>query len=389
MTGPRLAGDGARAFAKEPDSAGRLASTTRCRSSDASFRRALVDWYKVARRDLPWRHARDPYAIWVSETMLQQTRTRTVLPYYERFMSELPSVHALAEATEARVLALWSGLGYYRRARMLHAAARQVVSVHGGRFPHDLGDLRRLDGVGAYTAGAIASIAFGRRAPLVDGNVARVLARVFAIDKDVKTAPGSALLWALAARLVGDAEQDPGDWNQALMELGATVCTPRDPGCPVCPARAACLALSRGLVGQLPRVQRKAAPRVVHRVAVVLASSGSVLLARRTPGALFGGLWEPPGSDGPMSALAAGLGIDERCLELAGEVVHVLTHRRMHVGVARGPLPRREVWPLPGPDYDAIERVRLSDLSSRGHSSLARKILTVANLPARDLLSKK
>jgi A/G-specific adenine glycosylase len=155
--------------------------------------------------------------------MLQQTRVETVIPYYERFLRELPDVGSLAEATEDRVLSLWSGLGYYRRARMLHAAAMQVVAEHGGRVPAEPSQLERLPGVGAYTAGAVASIAFGGRAALVDGNVARVLARIFGVEDDVKSAAGSARIWSLARQLVAEVDGDPGDWNQALMELGATV----------------------------------------------------------------------------------------------------------------------------------------------------------------------
>jgi A/G-specific adenine glycosylase len=149
--------------------------------------RALLDWYVAARRDLPWRHSRDPYAVWLSETMLQQTRVETVIPYFQRFLRELPTIGHLAEAPESRVLTLWSGLGYYRRARMLHAAAKQVALEHGGVLPSEVAELRRLRGIGAYTAGAVASIAFGRRAALVDGNVARVLARLFAVEDDVKS----------------------------------------------------------------------------------------------------------------------------------------------------------------------------------------------------------
>jgi A/G-specific adenine glycosylase len=217
----------------------------------------LASWYRRTCRDLPWRRTRDPYAIWVSETMLQQTRVETVLPYYERFLRELPDVASLAEAPEERVLALWSGLGYYRRARMLHAAAKKVAGEHAGRMPDDPAALRRLDGVGAYTAGAVASIAFGRRAALVDGNVARVLARLFAVEEDVKSAAGAARVWAIAERLVGAVQEPPGEWNQALMELGATVCVPRAPLCAVCPVAPWCAARSLGIAAELPRVSPK------------------------------------------------------------------------------------------------------------------------------------
>ena len=317
--------------------------------------------------------------------MLQQTRTQTVLPYYDRFMRELPTVHALAEASEEKVLALWSGLGYYRRARMLKAAAQRVASEYGGRIPGEVRELRQLDGVGAYTAGAIASIAFGRRAALVDGNVARVLARLFAVDDDVRSARGKARLWALAEQHVAATPGDPGDWNQALMELGAMVCSPRDPKCGACPVREHCKAFAHGTVAELPRVGSKAPARAVRRAAIVLASTRAVLLARRRGDALFGGLWEPLSADGEIASLAESLEVDARKLRSAGEVVHVLSHRRMHVEVARGTLPRRKAWRLPGSDYEAIESVALEDVGARAHSTLARKVLIMANVPLRGL----
>ncbi len=361
-----------------------LASAIRLMTK-GDLQRSLLDWYARERRDLPWRRVRDPYATLVSETMLQQTRIQTVLPYYERFMRELPTIYALAEAPEERVLALWSGLGYYRRARMLQAAAKCVAAVHGGRIPQETSDLRELEGVGAYTAGAIASIAFGRRAALVDGNVARVLARLFLIEEDIKSTRAKALLWKLAEKLVTTADGHPGDWNQALMELGATVCSPRDPRCGACPVRDHCKALERGLVATLPRSEARPRPRLIRRVAVVLASSVAVLLARRRTDSMMGGLWEPPSGEGDIDVLASRLGVHPRSLQSAGEVVHVLTHRRMRVEVARGALPRRKRWALPGTDYDAIERVALEDLASLAHSSLARKVLIVANVPLRGL----
>jgi A/G-specific adenine glycosylase len=341
----------------------------------------LLPWYRKNRRDLPWRRTRDPYAIWVSETMLQQTRVDTVLPYYERFLRELPDVASLAEAPEERVLALWSGLGYYRRARMLHAAAKTVAASDDGRLPEDPRELQQLDGVGAYTAGAVASIAFGRRAPLVDGNVARVLARVFAMEEDVKGAAGAARVWSLAAQLVGEVEGPPGDWNQALMELGAMVCTPREPRCRQCPVSATCEGRARGIAEQLPRTTPKRKPVAVQRVALVLASPSEVLLARRRPGALFGGLWEPPAADGAdPRPLAARLGVAEGALRAGARVIHVLSHRRMEVEVSLAPLGRRRRWSPPGPEYDAVEVVGVTDVATRPHSTLARKILAAAGV---------
>jgi len=320
--------------------------------------------------------------------MLQQTRVQTAIPYYERFLSELPTLRDLAEASEERVLALWSGLGYYRRARLLQAAARRVVQSHGGHLPSDPQELRSLEGVGAYTAGAVASIAFGRRAAVVDGNVARVLARLFAIDDDFKSARGNARLWRLAEALLPGDEGSPGDWNQALMELGATVCVPREPRCAHCPASPHCRGRAEGRAFELPRLSARSKPIAVRRVSVVLASARAVLLARRRPGLLFGGLWEPPTVTSDLAALVARLGLDERRLERAGEVQHVLSHRRMYVEVLRGALPRRRRWEIPGPEYDAVEAVSLEGLAARARATLTIKVLEVANVPARDLRSR-
>jgi A/G-specific adenine glycosylase len=351
--------------------------------SAAKLQERLLAWYAATKRDLPWRGTRDPYAIWLSETMLQQTRVDTVIPYYQRFLRELPTVLDLAAAPEDKVLSLWSGLGYYRRARMLHAAAKRVAREHGGRLPASVEGLRRLEGVGAYTAGAVASIAFGQRAAVVDGNVARVLARLYVIDHDVSTSRGSARVWSLAEELVPEGAGLAGEWNQALMDLGATVCAPRQPRCEACPVAELCGGRARGVAAELPRVAPKKAPRSVQRVAIVLASRDAVLLARRRPGGLFGGLWEPPGADGDGGELAARLGIAPQALERRGEVVHVLSHRRLEVAVLRGALGRRRRWSVPGADYDAIEAWSTSRLASGACSTLTRRILAVAGIAAR------
>ncbi len=355
----------------------RAGGTTAASEPAPSGLAPLVAWYQARRRDLPWRRTRDPYAIWLSETMLQQTRVETVIPYYERFLAQMPTVRSLAEAPLDQVLTLWSGLGYYRRARMLHAAAGRMVRDHGARLPEAPEQLLALEGVGRYTAGAVASIAYGRREALVDGNVARVIARLFAIRGDVKAGEGSARVWAIAGRLVAEVPDPPGDWNQALMELGATVCTPRAPSCEACPVARVCQARALGLERHLPLVVPKRPPVEMRRVALVLASGSAVLLARRRSEALFGGLWEPPAVDesgqpgSSLARLARKLGVDPGTLRAAGHVEHVLTHRHMHVVVARGSLGRRRRWPLPSDEYDAIEVVPL-DRSRRASSSHVR-----------------
>src|SRR6266404_3812291 len=215
-----------------------------------TFHRDLLRWYRRQHRQLPWRATRDPYRIWVSEVMLQQTRVDTVLPYYARWLRAFPTIRALAQARADRVLKLWEGLGYYSRARNLHRAAQTVVREYGGKLPRTAEGLRQLPGIGRYTAGAIASIAFDERTPLVDGNVARVFARIFAIRANVKSPRTLDCLWNLAENLLPDT--NAGEFNQALMELGALVCTPVNPRCAACPMRRVCLAKARGLVDRLP-----------------------------------------------------------------------------------------------------------------------------------------
>jgi len=224
--------------------------------------------------------------------MLQQTRVETVLPYYARWLRSFPTVRALARAKSDRVLKLWEGLGYYSRARNLHRAAQSVVRDHGGKLPRTAEGLRQLPGIGRYTAGAIASIAFGEHQPLVDGNVARVFARIFAITTNVKTPQTLETLWQLAEELVP--HRNPGDFNQALMELGALVCTPANPQCEICPMRRVCVALADGLVNQLPNRGR---PQTTERAVVSAAlvrQNGSLLMQRRPERGLLAGMWELP-----------------------------------------------------------------------------------------------
>lgn len=346
----------------------------------AHLHERLLGWYESCRRDLPWRRTRDPYAIWVSEIMLQQTRVETVIPYYERFLSRFPDVVALADAAVDDVLALWSGLGYYRRARLLHRGAAAVASA-GGVVPESREALLAVPGIGRYTAGAVASIAYGEPVGLVDGNVARVYARLFALEDDMRRPAGLRRVERLADELV--AARDPGAWNQALMELGATVCTPRAPRCHACPVSASCRARAEGRAERLPVLTPKAAP-VATRVQALVATHGDrVLLARRTPDRPFGGLWEPPSAEGTTkarAALAAGLGVAR--VRRVGRVEHVLTHRRLTVDVLRG-----ELAPLPGalaaPEgYDAVRLVSAAELPGLGVATLARKVLAAAGVLA-------
>jgi len=334
---------------------------------------AVVGHFARVQRDLPWRRTRDPYAIWVSEIMLQQTRVATVIPYWERWMARFPTVSALADAPLDDVLAAWAGLGYYSRARNLHAGARAVDAQFGGALPSSAAELRGVPGIGPYTAGAIASIAFGERAPLVDGNVARVLARVFAIEHDIKSTAGTKALWSAAGELMRALPRAaaPGDLNQGLMELGATICSATQPRCLTCPLAKACAAAGAGRQDELPVVAaRKKASElpVLARTLVWIEAAGEVVLARRAPEGLFGGLWELP----PVElAEAMGVAIDRTPVAFHDQT---LTHRRLRIAVVRGAMPAALVVP-PDPSYDAVVRVGMVGARTLGIAAATAAIL--------------
>ena len=296
-------------------------------------RRALLAHYRQHQRDLPWRRSRDPYAIWVSEIMLQQTQVDTVVPRYELFLRQFPTIATLAAASEDDVCAAWAGLGYYRRARYLHAAARQVMAVHGGELPRDVVALLRLPGIGRYTAGAVASIAYGVAAPLVDGNVARVLARLCAMDLAPDSRAGQQLLWSWAEALVrGPA---PGDLNQALMELGALICTPVAPRCGACPVRRHCTAHLRGAVANYPHPTAKTVQQDMP-MALVYAGDPATLgvwLHKRPLDGLWAGLWELPSAAGPDAKKQLAQRLGQRLGRHLAQVNHVLTHRRIQADI--------------------------------------------------------
>jgi A/G-specific adenine glycosylase len=343
--------------------------------SDARAR--LLAWYDEHKRDLPWRRTRDPYAIWVSEIMLQQTRVETVIPYYQRFMTRFPSAQSLADAPLDDVLAHWSGLGYYRRARLLHEGARAVVREHGGQLPRDPLARRALPGIGPYTAGAIGSIAFDLPEPIVDGNVARVLSRLDSIETPLGERATERLLWERAAQLaIGER---PGELNQALMELGARVCTPLNARCGRCPLRDDCRARSEGKVDELPVPAKKKPPKPVSLVALVARAHDDALWLTRSDGSLFGGLWGFPLAEGVGRKLASSLAeslalrgtLSKRPV---GNITHVLSHRALAV----------EVFALraaTGLANDGLRPVAEHDLGTLGIASLTRKILAATRSP--------
>jgi A/G-specific adenine glycosylase len=307
---------------------------------NAQFGLPLLDWYQAHKRDLPWRRLNhDPYAVWVSEIMLQQTTVAAVVPFYERWMARFPTLRSLAEAPLDDVLKHWAGLGYYARARNLHRGAQTVLALHGGQVPSDASALLALPGVGRYTAGAIASIAFGRDAPILDANVVRVLSRVYAIAGDPKvSAAVQGQLWALAETLI-----PPGraaDFNQAMMELGALVCMPAAPKCAACPVSPLCAAYALGEPTAFPQFTQAKKWLDTEDVSVAVRDSqGRVLLAQRSPALpLWGGLWELPRAtrqagetvaDCAARAACEAAGVGVTSLRPFGHVKHVVANRRV------------------------------------------------------------
>jgi len=349
----------------------------------SSVRRALLRWYRANRRDLPWRRTRDPYAIWVSEAMLQQTQVATVLPYYERFLVAFPGVAELAEAPEEAVLGAWSGLGYYGRARSLQAGARVVVERHGGRVPDDPEALLALPGIGPYTAGAIASVAFGRPEPVLDGNVRRVLSRLLA-----RRGAGAAEerhLWGVARDLVRG--PSPGDLNQSLMELGALVCTPRAPRCDACPVSAVCRARAAGDPDNYP-LARRTARAVPVRVAVALVRHrGSILLSRRGPETPLRGSWDVPSVVVPegaeprarLRALLARLGLHATIGDAIAVVPHAILKHRLSISIFSGTASRPSAAAP-----DGLRWIRPAGLGSAAVSGATRKVLRAAGIASAE-----
>ena len=310
------------------------------RGPGADAVRSLVAWYARHGRDLPWRRSPDPYRVWVSEIMLQQTQVERVKEFFTRFMARFPDVAAVAAAREAEVLRLWEGLGYYRRARQLHAAAKRIVADHGGEFPRTAAGLRALPGIGRYTAGAIASIAFGEPEPIVEANSRRVIARLVGHDGPLGGSAGDEPIWEAARLLVP--RRHPGRFNQALMDLGSLVCTPTRPLCGTCPLANACVARRDGRVDEIPRRAERRATREMRETAVVASRAGRVLVVRRGEGEWWAGLWDFPRVPGRTAR--AGRGIAASPLlgplrlgqgERLGTFVHTVTHHRITLDVVR------------------------------------------------------
>ena len=367
----------------------------------ATFRKHLLGWFREFQRDLPWRRTTDPYRIWLSEIMLQQTRVAAAIPYYERFLQRFPDVHALAAAPQEEVLRLWSGLGYYNRARNLQKAAQQIVAKHRGFFPTRLDDALALPGIGNYTAAAILSIAFGEKLAVLDGNVARVLARLGAIHGDLRESQRWQELQKRADRLLEP--KSPGDWNQTMMELGATLCAPKSPQCLLCPVAQFCEGRRLGIAESLPEKRKKRATvRVTLAAAVFVDAKGQALLlpppknTKEKPSAdhvptLVSKMWhfltlsvtgEPAGKlSAFLRKLMPGVPGRSRQLVPAGKVRHAVTYRAITllpflINVQKLP-------PVPG-----ARQVPLDNISSLPVSNLTRKVAraalaTAASLPAK------
>jgi A/G-specific adenine glycosylase len=344
------------------------------------LRAPLLRWYAKHKRDLPWRRTRDPYAIWVSEIMLQQTQVATVLPYYRRFLDRFPDVASLAGATEEEVLGHWSGLGYYRRARSLHVGARQVMERHSGRLPADPSALSALPGIGRYTAGAIASIAFGLAQSAIDGNVRRVLARVLALDAArLGWSREERLLWNAGTQLVRG--HRPGDVNQALMELGALVCASSRPRCTACPVRGFCRARARGRPEAYPARRPKPRPRPIRVAVAWVGRDGRVLLERPGDGSPLRGTWDLPaveiaGDRNPAEALRGKLAAHALVASVGtpiGRHRHGIMNRRLTLEVFRCRMRRGRVAGRHG-----LRWVSAAEMETAAVSGATRKIASAA-----------
>lgn len=259
------------------------------------FTKLILTWYSKHARDLPWRNHPDPYAIWVSEIMLQQTQVSGVIPYFTKWMKRFPNILTLSQASEGDVLSLWEGLGYYARARNLSKASRLVMRDYGGVLPSDINELRKIPGVGRYTAAAIASMAYGADEVALDGNIRRVISRVFNIRIPVNTSIGEKTLLVLASRFLPAGRA--GDYNQALMDIGATICLPKSPDCGICPVKRICEAWKKNLQGILPVLKRKPKPRILVKAAAVVMKGRKVLIIQRQSKGLLGGMWEFPSAE--------------------------------------------------------------------------------------------
>jgi A/G-specific adenine glycosylase len=297
----------------------------------------LLKWYQVHKRDLPWRKNTDPYRVWVSEIMLQQTRVDTVIPYYERFMKQFPTLQDLAQAPEEQVLKAWEGLGYYSRARNLHTAVKEVAEKYNGKVPDEPKEISKLKGIGPYTAGAILSIAYKRKLPAVDGNVMRVFSRLFALKDDIAKVTTRKKMEAIADKIIP--EDSPGDFNQALMELGATICTPVGPQCLFCPVQTVCNAYKQGIQEELPYKKRAKPPLQMPVLFLWVTCGTQFLIEKRAEQGLLQGMWALPTLenvaedqvDPYLQQICKEWGFIIRDMKRIGNLEHIFSHRHWKI----------------------------------------------------------
>ena len=354
----------------------------------------LLDWFSAHARDLPWRRTRDPYAIWVSEIMLQQTQVKTVIPYWNRWMRELPTIQAAAKASPAKIHKLWEGLGYYTRVRNLQKAAQQIVENHGGRFPQNFDEVLALPGIGRYTAGAICSIAFNQPTPILDGNVIRVLTRVFGIGENPREKKTNARLWQLAEQLVLHASRftfhvsrpqprtrtrdENGDekvpacshLNQSLMELGALICAPRNPQCGICPVKKLCVAFREDRIESLPNLGTREAATTRRFVAFVVEKNGRFLVRQRPPGVVNAHLWEFPNVEVAVSVPPAAIRLAQAAKNLGFELHNAKPLCTIKHSITRYRITLEAFWVhLGGTSYTSPRPKRIKSKAHRARPS--------------------
>ena len=365
------------------------------KTKNAKLVAALLDWFAANARDLPWRRTRDPYAIWVSEIMLQQTQVKTVIPFWNRWLRELPTIEAAANASPDKLHKLWEGLGYYTRVRNLQKAAQVIVAQHGGKFPEKFDDVLALPGIGRYTAGAICSIAFNQPTPILDGNVIRVLTRIFGIAENPKEKAANARLWALAEELVGRAVLCPprrgedtapyrcSHLNQSLMELGALVCTPRNAQCLICPVQKLCVAFKEGRTDELPNLGKRETATARHFLAFAVECDGKFLVQQRPVDVVNAHLWEFPNveitgtkTDAEATFLKL-FGVKPKAIQPLRTVKHSITRYRItleafSVSLAKRPTKTTGRWLAPA-DFDLLA---FSSAHKKLASAAAKSILS-------------
>ncbi len=339
----------------------------------------IAAWFEKSPRDLPWRKTYDPYGVWIAEIMLQQTQVDTVVPYYQRFLARFPSLRSLAHAKEDDVLLLWSGLGYYSRARNLLRAARTILTEHQGHIPSETAILKQLPGIGLYTAGAIASIAYNQPTPIVDGNVARVLSRIYALPDSPDSTAGKKVLWSLSDALVRSAT--PRSLNQGMMELGALICAPRSPRCADCPVKRCCMAKREGAPEKYPISSDKTTIKNIREYFAVITRNGRVLMAKRRPDVHYAGLWDLPrieSRNGRMSAVSASFqsqcGLAVNGMKVLDRREYGIMNRRVEAVFLACPYKGK---PAPAGDYVEYRWIEFNNLENHAIPAPVRKFLDI------------